>query len=42
MPAALEFRCWRDGTLLWSHPIGDWYRQETGARRTGLLARLNE
>jgi len=31
MPAALEFRCWRDGALLWSHPIGDWYTQEMGA-----------
>jgi salicylate hydroxylase len=31
MPSALEFRCWRDGRLLWSHPIGEWYRQEVGA-----------
>jgi salicylate hydroxylase len=31
MPPALEFRRWRDGELLWSHPIGDWYRQEVGA-----------
>jgi salicylate hydroxylase len=31
MPPALEFRCWRDGGLLWSHPIGEWYRQEVGA-----------
>jgi salicylate hydroxylase len=31
MPPALEFRCWRDGELLWSHPIGEWYRQEVGA-----------
>ena len=31
MPPALEFRCWRDGALLWSHPIGDWYAQEVGA-----------
>jgi 2-polyprenyl-6-methoxyphenol hydroxylase-like FAD-dependent oxidoreductase len=31
MPPALEFRSWRDGELLWSHPIGDWYRQEMGA-----------
>lgn len=31
MPPALEFRCWKDGGLLWSHPIGDWYRQEVGA-----------
>src|SRR6516165_736776 len=31
MPPALEFRCWRDGGLLWSHPIGEWYRQQVGA-----------
>jgi len=31
MPAALEFRCWEDGRLLWSHPIGEWYRQDVGA-----------
>jgi salicylate hydroxylase len=30
VPPALEFRRWRDGTLLWSHPIGEWYRQEIG------------
>ena len=31
MPPALELRCWRDGGLLWAHPIGEWYRQEVGA-----------
>jgi len=31
VPPTLEFRRWKDGELLWSHPIGDWYRQETGA-----------
>jgi salicylate hydroxylase len=31
MPPALEFRRWRDGELLWSHPIGEWYRKEMGA-----------
>ena len=31
MPPALEFRRWRDGRLIWSHPIGEWYRQEVGA-----------
>jgi salicylate hydroxylase len=30
-PPAVEFRCWKDGELLWSHPIGEWYRQEVGA-----------
>jgi salicylate hydroxylase len=30
-PEALEFRRWRDGRLLWSHPIGQWYRQEMGS-----------
>ncbi|HXW47776.1 MAG TPA: FAD-dependent monooxygenase [Streptosporangiaceae bacterium] len=31
VPPDLEFRSWRDGRLLWSHPIGEWYRQELGA-----------
>jgi 2-polyprenyl-6-methoxyphenol hydroxylase-like FAD-dependent oxidoreductase len=31
MPPAFEIRSWRDGGLLWSHPIGQWYRQEIGA-----------
>jgi salicylate hydroxylase len=31
VPPALEFRRWRDGGLLWSHPIGEWYRHEVGA-----------
>ena len=31
VPPALEFRNWSDGELLWSHPIGEWYRQEMGA-----------
>jgi salicylate hydroxylase len=31
MPPSLEFRRWRDGKLLWSHPIGEWYWQEMGA-----------
>jgi salicylate hydroxylase len=44
MPPALEFRCWSDGGLLWSHPIGEWYRQEVGAPyltlHRGTLQRL--
>jgi salicylate hydroxylase len=44
MPPALEFRRWRDGGLLWSHPIGEWYRQEVGAPyltlHRGTLQRL--
>jgi len=28
VPPTLEFRRWNNGELLWSHPIGDWYRQE--------------
>lgn len=44
MPPALEFRRWKDGALLWSHPIGDWYRQEVGAPfltlHRGTLQRL--
>jgi 2-polyprenyl-6-methoxyphenol hydroxylase-like FAD-dependent oxidoreductase len=31
MPPFLEFRRWRDGTLLWSHPMGEWYQQAVGA-----------
>jgi len=31
MPPSLEFRRWSDGGLLWSHPIGEWYRQEIAA-----------
>ncbi|HYB46658.1 MAG TPA: FAD-dependent monooxygenase, partial [Streptosporangiaceae bacterium] len=31
VPPAVEFRRWRDGGLLWSHPIGEWYRHEVGA-----------
>ena len=31
VPPALEFRRWKDGRLLWSHPIGEWYRHEVGA-----------
>jgi 2-polyprenyl-6-methoxyphenol hydroxylase-like FAD-dependent oxidoreductase len=31
VPPALEFRRWSDGGLLWSHPIGEWYRHEVGA-----------
>jgi salicylate hydroxylase len=44
MPPALEFRRWKDGRLLWSHPIGEWYRQEVGAPlltlHRGTLQRL--
>jgi hypothetical protein len=31
VPPTLEFRRWNNGKLLWSHPIGDWYRQKIGA-----------
>ena len=44
MPPAIEFRRWRDGGLLWSHPIGEWYRHEVGAPlltlHRGTLQRL--
>src|SRR5437016_12454300 len=30
-PPALEVRSWRDGRLIWSHPLGQWYRQDVGA-----------
>ncbi len=44
MPPAFEVRRWKDGRLLWSHPIGEWYRQEVGAAfltlHRGTLQRL--
>ncbi|MBO0834382.1 MAG: FAD-dependent monooxygenase [Actinobacteria bacterium] len=44
MPPAMEVRRWRDGELVWSHPIGEWYRQEMGAPyvtlHRGTLQRL--
>ena len=44
MPPTLEFRRWEDGVLLWSHAIGDWYRQDVGAPlltlHRGTLQRL--
>jgi salicylate hydroxylase len=44
MPPALECRRWRDGRLIWSHPIGEWYRHEVGAPfltlHRGTLQRL--
>jgi salicylate hydroxylase len=30
-PPSFEVRSWQDGELLWSHPIGEWYRQDVGA-----------
>lgn len=40
IPPALEFRRWRDGSLLWSHPIGEWYRQEMERRTLNSTAGL--
>jgi len=44
IPPTLEFRCWKDGRRIWSHPIGEWYRQEVGAPfltlHRGTLQRL--
>jgi salicylate hydroxylase len=31
VPPTLEFRRWRDGETLWSHPIGEWYSRKVGA-----------
>jgi salicylate hydroxylase len=31
VPPAFEVRCWKDGGLLWSQPMGAWYRQEIGS-----------
>jgi len=30
-PPAFEVRSWQDGGLIWSHPIGERYRQDVGA-----------
>jgi salicylate hydroxylase len=30
-PPAFEVRSWRDGGLIWSHPLGEWYRRDVGA-----------
>jgi salicylate hydroxylase len=44
LPPTLELRRWSDGGLLWSHPIGEWYRREVGAPfltlHRGTLQRL--
>lgn len=32
VPPRVEFRRWNDGELLWSHPIGEWYRREADGR----------
>lgn len=31
VPPALEFRRWKDGSTIWSHPIEEWYREQVGA-----------
>jgi salicylate hydroxylase len=31
VPPDFEIRRWNDGGLVWSHPIGEWYRREMGA-----------
>jgi salicylate hydroxylase len=44
MPPAIEFRRWKDGQLLGSHAIGEWYQHEIGAPfvtlHRGTLQRL--
>jgi hypothetical protein len=30
VPPDVQFRRWDDGTLIWSHPVGDWYRERMG------------
>ena len=30
-PPAFEVRSWRDGGLIWSHPLGEGYRRDVGA-----------
>jgi salicylate hydroxylase len=31
VPPTFEVRSWKDGGLVWSQPIGEWYRKEIGA-----------
>lgn len=31
VPPDMQFRRWDDGELIWSHPVGDWYRERMGA-----------
>lgn len=44
VPPDLEFRRWKDASLIWSHPIGQWYEDEMGAPfftlHRGTLQRL--
>lgn len=35
-PSELQFRSWDSGELLWSHPVGDWYRERCGAPYYGV------
>ena len=30
-PPAFQVRCWQDGRLIWSHPLGEGYRRDVGA-----------
>lgn len=43
-PPDVHFRRWDDGTLIWSHPVGDWYRERMGGPfltlHRGTLRRL--
>jgi salicylate hydroxylase len=44
VPPDVQFRRWDDGTLIWSHPVGDWYRERMGGPfvllHRGTLRRL--
>lgn len=35
-PTELQFRRWDDGSMIWSHPIGEWYRDQFGAPFYGI------
>ncbi|MGH3087604.1 MAG: FAD-dependent monooxygenase, partial [Rubrobacteraceae bacterium] len=35
-PTELQFRRWDDGALIWSHPVGEWYRNRCGAPFYGM------
>lgn len=35
-PTYLQFRRWDSGDLIWSHPVGEWYRKRCGAPYYGI------
>jgi salicylate hydroxylase len=38
-PTELQFRRWDSGELIWSHPVGQWYRERCGGPSTEFTAK---